>query len=76
MLSQVTKTILISTRIVICYLMKWGSHCEFDGKSTETETTTGPEFPNGVKAIVEQILASKETNPKEQEYENNSLGPE
>ena len=30
------------------------------GKSMETETTTWLEFPNGGKAIVEQILASEE----------------
>ena len=30
------------------------------GKSMETETTTWSEFPNGRKAIVEQILASEE----------------
>ena len=34
---------------------------EFDGKSIETETTWS-EFPNGGKAIVEQILASEEIN--------------
>ena len=28
--------------------------------STETETTTKSEFPNGGKAIAEQILASEE----------------
>ena len=28
----------------------------------ETETTTWSEFPNGGKAIVEQILASEEIN--------------
>ena len=28
----------------------------------ETETTTSSEFPNGGKAIVEQILASEERN--------------
>ena len=38
------------------------SHCEFDGKSMETETTTWSEFPNGGKAIVEQILAPEEIN--------------
>ena len=32
----------------------------FDGNSMETETW--PEFPNGGKAIVEQILASEERN--------------
>ena len=36
------------------------SCCEFNGKSMETETTTWSEFPNRGKAIVEQILASKE----------------
>ena len=48
--------------------MQWNraSCCEFDGKSMETETTTWSEFPNGGKAIVEQILASEEINPKEQ----------
>ena len=39
---------------------KWAFHCEFYGKSMETETTTWSEFPNGGKAIVEQILASEE----------------
>ena len=38
------------------------SHCEFDGKSMETETTILSEFPDGGKAIVEQILASEEIN--------------
>ena len=38
------------------------SCCDFVGKSMETETTTWPEFPNGGKAIVEQILASEERN--------------
>ena len=35
---------------------------EFDRKSIDLETKTWPEFPNEGKAIVEQILASKETN--------------
>ena len=38
------------------------SRCEYDGTSMETETTTGSEFPNGEKAIVEQILASLKIN--------------
>ena len=43
----------------------------------ETETTTWSEFPNGGKAIVEKILVSKkETNPKEQDCENDSLWSE
>ena len=44
----------------------------------EAETTTLElelEFPNGGKAIVEQI-ASKERNPKEQNCKNHSLGSE
>ena len=43
------------------------SCCEYDGKLMETETTISSEFPNGRKAIVEQILASEERskNPKE-----------
>ena len=52
------------------------SHCEFDAKSMETETTTWSEFPKGRKAIVEQILPSEERNPKEQDCENHSLGSE
>ena len=45
-------------------IMQWNgtSPCEFDGKSMETETITWSEFPNGGKAIVEQILASEEIN--------------
>ena len=46
------------------------------GKSLETETTTWSEFPNGEKAIVEQILVSEERNPKEQDCENHSQGSE
>ena len=55
-ISQMTmKTIPISTRIAI-------RHVSFQsiGTSMETETTTWSEFPNGGKAIVEQILASEE----------------
>ena len=36
------------------------SSCEFYEKSMETETIPWSEFPNGGKAIVEQILASEE----------------
>ena len=44
--------------------MQWNgaSCCKFNGKSMETETTTWSEFPNGGKAIAEQILASEERN--------------
>ena len=39
--------------------------------------TTWSEFPNGWKAIVEQILAPEEINPKELDYcESYSLGSE
>ena len=38
----------------------------------ETETTTWSEVPIGGKAIVEQILASEEINPKEQHCENHN----
>ena len=41
--------------------MKQASRCEFDGESMETETTRS-EFPNEGKAIVDQLLASEETN--------------
>ena len=46
--------------------MQWNgvSRCELVGKSMETETTTS-EFPNGGKAIVEQIVASEEMNKSE-----------
>ena len=55
------KTVRISTRIVVSYVVG-ASRCEFDGNSMETETTTWLEFPNGGKSIVEQILASEEIN--------------
>ena len=42
----------------------------------ETETTSWSEFPNGGKAILEQILASEEINPKEQDCESHSQGSE
>ena len=38
------------------------SRFEFNGKSMETDTTTWLEFSNGGKAIVEEIVASKEIN--------------
>ena len=56
------KTIPISMRIIISYAWNGASHCEFDGKSMETETTTGSELPNGGKAIVAQILVLEERN--------------
>ena len=48
-------------------------HFEYDGKSMETKIITWLEFPNGGKAIFEQILAS-EINPKEQDCESPSEG--
>ena len=59
--------------------MQWNaaSRCKFDGKSVATETTSCSGCPDGWKAIVEQILASEEEiSPKEQDYENRSLGSE
>ena len=41
----------------------------------ETEATWS-EFPNGRRAIVEQILASEERNPEEQDCESHSQGSE
>ena len=42
--------------------MQWNgaSRFEFAGKSMEAATTAWSEFPNGEKAIIEQILASEE----------------
>ena len=62
---MITKIVPISTRIVISYEMKRASRCQYDGKSMETEKTTWSEFPNGGKAIVEQILALEERNKSE-----------
>ena len=44
----------------------------FDGKSMETETNTWLDFPNGWKAIIEQILALEKINPKVQDYASHS----
>ena len=52
------------------------SHSEYDGTSIETDTTTWSEFLNKRKAIVEQIPASEEINPKEQDCESHSKGSE
>ena len=40
----------------------------------ETEMKTWSEFPNGEKAIIEQIIASEDINPKEQDCESHSKG--
>ena len=40
------------------------------------ETTAWPEFPNGWKAIVEQILVPEEINPKVQDCKSQSQGCE
>ena len=58
--------------------MRWnGSSCfELVGKSIETETTTWSEFPNGAKAMVEQILASEEINKSKRAGLRISLGSE
>ena len=56
--------------------MRWNgaSHCAYDEKSMETETTTWSVFPKGGKAIAELRRASKERNWKEQDCENHNLG--
>ena len=59
---MITKAVPISTRVVICYVMKQASRFEFGKKSKETDTTASSEFPKGRKAIVEQILATEELN--------------
>ena len=60
--------------------MQWnGTSCfELDGKSMKTETKTWSEFPDGGKAIVEQILASEERkkSKKEKDCKNHSLACE
>ena len=56
---MIMKTIPISTRTVISYAMKKAPPFQFNRKSMETETATS-KFPNGGKAIVEQILLSEE----------------
>ena len=48
----------------------------FVEKQMKTETTTWSEFPNGEKAIEEQILAPEEINPKEQDCEIHNQGSE
>ena len=46
--------------------MNWNeaSCCEYGEKSMKAETTTWWEFPNGGKAIAEQILAWEEINKR------------
>ena len=74
---MITKTVPISTRIAISNVMKQATHCEYCGKSVETETTTWSEFPSGRNFIAEQILVSeKERHPKKKDCENHSLGSE
>ena len=57
---MIIKTVTISMRIFIAYAINRVSHCKFDGKSMEIEITTWSEFPNGGKAIVEQIITFDE----------------
>ena len=58
--------------------MKQGILFCFIRKSMETETTTSSEFPNGGKAIAEQILASEKIRREgeRQEGESHSQGYE
>ena len=57
---MITKTIPISTRIVISDTMKRGILFWVYWKVSGT--TTWSEFPNGGKAVVEQIIASEQIN--------------
>ena len=59
---MITKTIWISTRIVISHALKQGNLFEISRTSVETETTTWSEFSTGGNTIGEQILASEERN--------------
>ena len=59
---MITKTIPISRRVVISYVMKRNIPLWIWRKVMETETKTWSKFRNGGKAIVEQILVSKERN--------------
>ena len=54
--------------------MQWNgaSRCEFDEKSLETDATTWSEFPNGWKAIAEQIVESEERR-KEQKQNSKTM---
>ena len=63
----ITRTVPISTRIVIRYAMKQAIPFEFGEKSMEIEITTWSKFTNGEKAIAEQILASEEWNKSSEE---------
>ena len=55
---MIIKTVPISTRIVISYAMKLGISLWI----WWSRSTTWSRFPNGGKAIVDQILASEERN--------------
>ena len=61
-------------RIVIRYAMKLVPHFQSDGKSIATEATTWSEYPDGGKAMAEQMLASEEINAKDQDCERYSQG--
>ena len=55
---MISKTVPISTRIVIRYAMRRLFPLEFEGKSMETEITIWSEFPKKGKVVLEPILAS------------------
>ena len=57
------KTIPTSLRLVISYVMKEGIPFQSEGKPVKNFTARYKlESPNGAKAIVEQILVSRERN--------------
>ena len=58
----ITKTIPISTKIVISYMMKRGIPFWVWWKVNGNWDKTWSEFPNGGKVIIEQILAAKDRN--------------
>ena len=57
---MITKTLLISMRIVVTSAMKRMSPFESERNSMETETKTYQNLPKEGKATAEQILASEE----------------
>ena len=59
---MIKKTIPISMKIVISYVINFASCFEFIANSMETETATLSEFPNEGKVIIEQVLVSENRN--------------
>ena len=66
-LQLITKIVPMSRKKCISCALKRGIPCplELEGRSVETKTTAGSEFPKWGKRSVEQILASTERNISE-----------